>query len=319
MAFTTHIWLLLFQIYWFDVIQLALGYENLTIEKDKICSKILKTDIVLGENERSGVILSESSLFSRVSTEYKICQFKVDASFNFGLFVVIQKMNLRQDPESKECLDYIQFRHSDKNPIRDILNKMWGPKYCGSMDAFEACFVEHPVFKGLSINGFMDEDGFIEVRIAISNQPSPRKANLSLEVVFTAYRECSSDIGAYRLFGNKTCIWKNLFHDGIVNSPFLGCIDEETTVERMNFADLSVKVTVTAVSSIFISFFLFLGCIWLCRYCELFCWGVSNLQCRNNPVEMDPMYSATTTTPAQQQTPQDKDLPPSYETLFPDR
>lgn len=86
----------------------------MTIENDKICSMVLNTkDHILGENNKSGLIIQESSYFNRLSHEHKLeCHFRIQASFNFGLFAVIQKMNLRRDLNTNECLDYVQVSSS---------------------------------------------------------------------------------------------------------------------------------------------------------------------------------------------------------------
>lgn len=36
----------------------------------------------------------------------------------------------------------------------------------------------------------------------------------------------SGDMGAYKSCGQKKCIWKEYFNDGIVNCPFPNCVDE---------------------------------------------------------------------------------------------
>lgn len=88
-----------------------------------------------------------------------------------------------------------------------------------------------------------------------------------------------------------------------------------------NIPGLRTKVTVAALASIFCSFFFFLSCVWICWYFEVLCWSVGNIRRnRANPVEMSPMHSSSLTPSAPPPaSAHDKDLPPSYETLFPDR
>lgn len=83
-------------------------------------------------------------------------------------------------------------------------------------------------------------------------------------------------------------------------------------------ADLGMKVTLTAVTSIFCSFFLFISCVWCCRYFELLCWSANTLLGRPSPVELSPMTAPSSTSPSAPPA-GSKDLPPAYETLFPDR
>lgn len=78
---------------------------------------------------------------------------------------------------------------------------------------------------------------------------------------------------------------------------------------------LDTKVYVTAVTSIFLSFFLFLGCIMLCRYFDMLCWSEAAPQDHHRAGTELEQVSPTAPPPESP----DKDLPPAYETLFPGR
>ncbi|KAL1132165.1 hypothetical protein AAG570_010122 [Ranatra chinensis] len=128
---------------------------------------------------------------------------------------------------------------------------------------------------------------------------------------------CKDTRGAYRYCGGGACIYKEYFEDRVFNCPYKDCLDENgcsvsVTMDGMDSGfELNTRVTVTATTSIFLSFFLFLGCIWLCRYFDMLCWSAGPA-----PPSSEASPSAPTTPSPDSH---DKDLPPAYETLFPDR
>lgn len=319
------------------------AYVNYTLESDKVCSILRKTgDLSVGKDGHSGLIITGQEYFINLSGKHKFnCKFEVKATFEAGLFAVIQKMNFRQIADSGECLDFIQFRHSKRPPITDILsinfdpsfkkNDGWGRKHCGKVNALREGITgseDSGNNSQLAPNTFLDENGRIEVQIVIAPVKPDPDDPLSLVLAFTSYKNCfSGDLGAYKLCGQNKCIWKEYFNDGIVNCPFPNCVDEGGCDVLYDEADddkiipgLRTKVTVAALASIFCSFFFFLSCVWICWYFEVLCWSVGNIRRRANPVEMSPMHSSSVS-PSAPPPPSahDKDLPPSYETLFPDR
>lgn len=40
------------------------------------------------------------------------------------------------------------------------------------------------------------------------------------------YKMCSGDNSSGQISGSGTCIYKELFNDGVVNCPYAGCADE---------------------------------------------------------------------------------------------
>lgn len=315
-------------------------YVNYTLESDKVCSLYRKVgDISVGKDDHSGLIITGKEYFNLSGKHEFSCKFEVKANFEAGLFAVIQKMSFRKDSESGECIDYIQFRHSRRNVITKILpinvdisikkKDGWGQKHCGKVNAFQEGITDTTDSGNntrLAPNAFLDEDGRIEVQIVIARMKPDNP--LYLELAFTSYKNCfSGDLGSYKVCGQNKCIWKEYFNDGIVNCPFPNCVDEggcdilyDETDGGKAIPGLRTKVTMAALASIFCSFFFFLSCVWICWYFEVLCWSVGNIRRRANPVEMSPMRSSSfTPTAPPPPSSHDKDLPPSYETLFPDR
>lgn len=82
------------------------------LESDKVCKQsnpIIKKKIPTGSD---GLIIKESSYFDDLSGNYAFkCQFQVETGYKSqypGMFVVIQKLQLRKNPKTQECIDYIQ-------------------------------------------------------------------------------------------------------------------------------------------------------------------------------------------------------------------
>lgn len=79
-------------------------------ENDNVCSTHLKSNVfnLIGHENRSAMIIKDSHNFqSLIGEEEFDCQFTVKTSHGLGIFVVIQRMNLRQNSEG-QCIDYVQ-------------------------------------------------------------------------------------------------------------------------------------------------------------------------------------------------------------------
>lgn len=129
---------------------------------------------------------------------------------------------------------------------------------------------------------------------------------------------------------NNICIWKGYYCDGIRNCALNNCMDE-------NGCDIvsdgtGTKVTVGAVTTMILLFLLFVMCLWICRKHKKLCWspdcaGPNMSETNNRQIDLRtrdsssrsvvptaPMLDETTTRSFQ-----DKDLPPSYDSLFPEQ
>lgn len=87
-------------------------------------------EVHLGEMDQSAALVQfswNSSYFKR----YDECKFRVVAvtddgkQRNRGVFVSIRRLNLRKNPSSEDCIDYIRFKFGDTK----------SPKYCGQLNA----------------------------------------------------------------------------------------------------------------------------------------------------------------------------------------
>ncbi|XP_075220108.1 uncharacterized protein LOC142323786 [Lycorma delicatula] len=327
---------LLFTVIYLDYfIVLAVPYINNTLDEDKVCglNRVSKT-LTVGKDDRSVLIIGQKRYFSEFSGEYQFqCSFVVKASFNQGIFAVIQKMKLRKNASSNSCIDYLQFCHFKSNSVEELtginfIKCKFGRQYCGEVmlpSKFEETNKAYPY----NPNAFEDEGGEIAVKIFISPKSLLPNESLDLVIAFTAYQRCARDLGSYKMcyrnangsgINSGTCIYKEHFNDGVVNCPYIGCADECEGKDELS--NMSTKVTMTAVTSIFLSFFLFLGCIWACRYFEMLCWSVQNIRrtpCSNqHDAEENVEDTFAPSAPSLTEHSPDKDLPPSYETLFPD-
>lgn len=138
------------------------------------------------------------------------------------------------------------------------------------------------------------------------------------------------------------CISKLLENDGIVNCPPKYCLDEETCFtkpvaeEQLNHSNIALS----ALTSLIFTLFAVGLCLWVCwKYSN--CKNFDTSTMRNSSatavtsartqqrmaepefqtIELPPAFnypneSPTVTTSAQSQPIDDKDLPPSYESLF---
>ncbi len=65
--------------------------------------------IEIGKDSKSGAIVEELNYFKTLSGIYPYrCKFIVESTFQMGIFAVIQKMVLRKNQTTGECIDYVQ-------------------------------------------------------------------------------------------------------------------------------------------------------------------------------------------------------------------
>lgn len=126
--------------------------------------------------------------------------------------------------------------------------------------------------------------------------------------------------------GKHYCIYKSFVHDKIFNCPIPDCLDEDgcfdiKTVKRIDYSNIAIS----AITSLIFTMVGVVLCGYICwRYkdCIRECVGV-NLNSNVEPNSIPPTIELQQPQEAQaHQVPvaeQDKDLPPSYDSLFPAR
>lgn len=138
-------------------------------------------EIHLEEDEESAALVQfswNSSNFKR----YDDCRFRVVASINDdsirnrGIFVSIRRLNLRKNPNSEDCVDYIRFKFGDAK----------SPKYCGQLNAS---------IDDVKKIYFGESAGVIEVFLYLNKFQPLRNIDdtLDIELVFTANEGESPD------------------------------------------------------------------------------------------------------------------------------
>lgn len=142
-----------------------------------------------------------------------------------------------------------------------------------------------------------------------------------------------TDLEQYKPVGYNNCIRKEYLCDKIYNCPFGVCSDEVNCAvnDRYPKDDTATKVTVGAVTTMILCFIIFVMCLWICKKSQKLCWSTDcagpNICSRpvslpdadggqgsNRAVPTAPMLEVAVSSPVA-----DKDLPPSYDSLFPEQ
>lgn len=332
-----------------SIINQAFFYTEYLLESDKLCSIILnKKSIKLGYENKSGIIVRQEKLFNTMTGKYPFdCMFSVDGG-SAGVVAVIQQMKFRTyitEDQNVSCIDYVQFSSGDKNLLSSLNiqfsnSREWSQKYCGEVDLVNNEGKNMPstgnmmkTFFGsweTGQNTFMETKGSLDVKIHIGPYPSYETHDLALEMAFTSYQECKYNMGSYKMCGTTggpICIWKEYFNDGVVNCPFLDCTDEHPCGVDLNDSKgiatgLGTKVLLGAVAGIFTMIFVLILFFWTFHYCNFLCGPkpprnlteLASVPAGEEPVRRSP----TCTTPLAPAQAEEKDLPPAYETLFPE-
>lgn len=134
---------------------------------------------------------------------------------------------------------------------------------------------------------------------------------------------------------SSTCVNK-FFCEGFMNCDNLVCADEsnctKVMINRVVSDGTGTKVTLGAVTTIFLCFIIFMMCLWICRKHKKLCWSpdcagpsatvsgsVSGLPMERGQNAPNQPYVSTAPMleVAVPGSLHDKDLPPSYDSLFP--
>ncbi|PSN50198.1 hypothetical protein C0J52_23704 [Blattella germanica] len=198
---------------------------------------------------------------------------------------------------------------------------MESQEFCGHVSAFKRSPDESDMYS------FVDPKGEMDTIIHVANKKLTPNCSHG--------RKNYSPCGPY---AGNICIWDELFGDNIVNCP-RDCYDESSCFKSdgdvVSSSNVGTKVTVGAITTIILAFILFVTCLWIMRRHRKLCWSNDCSGPRPTPpptrVEMHPHLHEedlrsvpTPSAPIAQERAsvtisEDKDLPPSYESLFPPR
>lgn len=270
--------------------------------------------LTLTEDADSAAIIRQVWNTTNSGSSNKIkydCQFRVQTLEKppRGIYTVITKLKFRTGVKKNGCLDYIQFTGGNRSPSERICNDI-------SIDGPEGRLI------------FDQRDRDVTVHIHIEKRPAILEP-LELKMVLTAHSECkyTGDLLCNPKESNS-CISRHFVRDNITNCMY-PCKDEISCFHDVITSE--VDTTNVAISAITSLIFTMLGvgfCVWICwKY-----WNCITVQQRaheesaaNRRTQLDVTAFEIPTAPNsdaishehQPQTP--KDLPPSYESLFPDR
>ncbi|XP_067631683.1 uncharacterized protein [Eurosta solidaginis] len=313
------------------------GYRNIVL-KDYLCADKFLLAIQTPFRGHPGFTLTENRDSAAIITQiwnttlpgfYSSNKLKYDCLFRVqtparpprGIFTVITRLKFRRDPATNTCLDYIQFVGGNRSPSEKICNEI---------------AIDGPAGRMI----FDQRDREVSIHVFIDRRYSIREP-LELRMVMTAHSECKYT-GDFLCDPTDqfSCISRHLVRDNITNCMY-PCRDEISCFHDAN-TTAEYDTTNVALSALTSLIFTMLGvgfCVWVCwKY-----WNCITVQQhaheasaaahrrgqRESPVIELPTaptfseaiaagiaYEQENQLP-QPQTP--KDLPPSYESLFPNR
>ncbi|XP_051153695.1 uncharacterized protein LOC127276978 [Leptopilina boulardi] len=285
-------------------------YKFCSLEQEEICHPLNKsTGMKIDTFDGSAYIIRPYTM--KISHSGKQCKFTIKTKHkDMGLFAVIQEINFRTTKDG-DCKDYVKFKSKD-------IDK-WSQKWCGTMNRQKS---ESEISN--QYYSEFDPQGKLETYIFISDEPIINE-DLKLSIVYTPNIKCSKvDRKNFRQVTHEICIWKDYICDGYQNCAIDGCDDEKECVRSIENDGTGTKVTVGAVTTIFLCFILFVTCLWICKKHKKLCWSSDcagpNVNTPNSTVDNDRIPPAPTAPMLQSSVSsgvQDKDLPPSYDSLFP--
>ncbi|XP_011300436.1 uncharacterized protein [Fopius arisanus] len=305
-------------------------YAQKTLAEEDIChpvTGVAKNSMRLPRLPNSGLIISPAHVFD--TWAYRVddlrCKFVIKAPKGEHLFAVIQSMSFRRNESG--CIDYVKFRRKDRNST---------DKFCDNFDRRRRRYsLDHSedytgvMSKNASFTfGEFDLQGEIETTIFVSKETLSGGQRLDLTLVYTPYKDCEKvDDNQYRTMRYDVCIWREYFCDGYTNC-FAGiCMDEDYCPDEATSNGTGTTVTIGAVTTILLCFIIFLMGLCICKKNRKLCWSTD---CAG-PSSQDPRGRGDSGASTQTQgvapmleiaalpSPLDKDLPPSYDSLFPEQ
>lgn len=272
---------------------------------------LTQSDPVHLSNPEMGAIFRQtwnSSSFKRFAD----CKFYLQTPPRMGLYLTISTAKLRKNSRG-HCIDSIVVKKSNEKKYT----------FCDAMDDDD---------DDDELRVFSDDHGKIKVTINLDTTLALPTLDDTLEVQFiaTVKRDCKHLDGYLPCEDDEddSCIYKEFFGDGFVNCPECvdekGCVKESQEVQILNPSN----VLLSAIISLLATMVVFGGCLW-CLYkyrsCISNCNSNSAAAARVNQnartvtaehIQVELQSSANEIAPSAP-TGDDKDMPPTYESLFP--
>ncbi|XP_053674677.1 uncharacterized protein LOC128724982 [Anopheles nili] len=276
----------------YDLIKSDICYERRIALFAKIDTLLDSRKQIKTLNEfQQGAIYEQvwnSSSFKR----YSECKFTLQSQVGTGLYLIIRKLNLRRDPKGN-CIDLVSIKQSSGKKSR----------FCYTPEDVPRKFFDKNNLK-ISIK----LDSFVPL-------PSVEDM-LQIQMVATQTRECTSSKDELQCesYSSYSCIHKSFVNDGVINCP--NCTDEpscslvpaEVVVSNQNIA-LTAFVSLLTTATVF-------GTCLMCLYKN----RQSMPLCSsgyNSGSGTDIGSRGGTRPSAPPLALDEKDLPPSYDALFP--
>lgn len=300
------------------------NYDEYGLESEKICRIIGKTSPI--EIKSGAAIVRPKHMFDRWTVNYNVhCKFTFKTAEGDGLFGVIQKMSFRRN--ETHCIDYVRFKRKDGHKTERLCGLLDPSKPDDNSSEFpRTTWVIYGEFDPM-VNSKSSAE--LETEIFISKKELKDGESLALIIAYTSFTNCSKvDPTKYTSIGNNTCILDEYFCDDIYNCVPGVCNDESKCHEVVS-TGTGTKVTVGAVTTLILCFITFVVCLWICKRSQKLCWATDcadpsvctrpgplprHENTVNPPVPTAPMLEVAVPSSVA-----DKDLPPSYDSLFPEQ
>ncbi|EFN63060.1 hypothetical protein EAG_15907 [Camponotus floridanus] len=319
------------------------NYNEYALENERFCHPLNKKHSHDVHNSTATIVRSHHMFDSWIVKRNLTCMFTFKIARNEGIFAVIQRMSFRQN--GNQCLDYVRFKRTDGHHTEKLCGKInhqttYFPiiesedNLHNMNDTLLQSYDKYAEFDPIRKWKFPMDSEF-ETEIFISKERLLDGENLDLSIVYTPYRNCKKlDPERFKPVGRNLCIRKEYLCDMIYNCPFGICSDEINCsyiiTDRFPKNDTATKVTVGAVTTMILCFIIFIMCLWICKKSRKLCWSSDcagpNMCSRpnslpdtdgglgsNRAVPTAPMLEVAVSSPVA-----NKDLPPSYDSLFPE-
>ncbi|XP_070528408.1 uncharacterized protein [Cardiocondyla obscurior] len=273
-------------------------YADYSLEQEQICHFLNKKHVLNLPNGTAAIVTPHHMFDHWVVNNDRRCTFVFKTREREGLFAVIHKMSFRRD--KKGCIDYVRFKRSDGHSTQKFcgnVNLLLSPISESYLDSPENAdrprdynvFAEYDPID----SGWNSKSSSIETEIFISRDELPAGQSLDLTLVYTPFKDCAqTNPEKYSQLGFDKCIRKEYMCDKIFNCHPNICSDEKS--QKLCWSSDCAGPNACSRPTSFP--------------------GEDGGQGSNRGVPTAPMLEVAVSSPVA-----DKDLPPSYDSLFPEQ